>query len=167
MALHFAVSVRETICEINGVVGAFEVVSERHFIELFCTLAALLCIVESWALVSYADAVCMPVLCLRFYGDSHALVVKRTALREIKHTECCVAYVALVLDWKVEPLMVTSSVGIDSHIQWEFSRVGLDNHVQVAWFEVWVEEIRFLTLVYLSEERIRLDVWSETEERSL
>lgn len=109
----------------------------------------------------------MPVLRLWFDCDSHTLVVKRATLREVQHTECCVADITLVLDRKVEPLVVTSSVGVDAHIKWEISRVGLDNHVQVARFEIWVEEIEFLALVYLSEKGIRLDVWGEAEEGSL
>lgn len=55
------------------------------------------------------------------------------------------AFVFEVFDGKIEPLMVASSVGVDTHVKREITSGCLDDFVEVSGFEIAIKLVKMLT----------------------
>ena len=51
------------------------------------------------------------------------------------------ANIVLILNWKVEPLMMTSCVRVNTHIETELALLSLHNHIQITWFKITVKNV--------------------------
>lgn len=88
-----------------------------------------------------ADAT--PLIMLTFAGatDSHPACVERLRFRKVDHSkgDCLMLESFRGLDREVEPLVMTSSVRVDSHIEVVVEWLSLDHHVEVARLKVRVK----------------------------
>jgi hypothetical protein len=83
--------------------------------------------------------------------------VKTFWLRKVYDVELNRSYPALVTDLKVEPLVVSSRVWIDPHVQVKFIFFNLNRHVEIARLKIavkkqvlaWFIASKFLELFFL------------------
>ena len=64
-----------------------------------------------------------------FYTDAHALMIQAVRFGEVEDGEVYVADVILILDGKVEPLVVATRVCVDAHVKLKITGLGLNDHV--------------------------------------
>ena len=81
----------------------------------------------------------MPILGVILGCNPHSMVVQTLLLGEVQNIEGGHSEVSLVLDWKVKPLVMASTVRVHSHGQVKFTALGLVHGLQVTRFEIWVE----------------------------
>jgi len=75
--------------------------------------------------------------------------------------------IVLVLDTEVEPLMVTSRVGVRAHIQLEIAHLSLHYSVKVPAFKIRLKNVRLASKVQLPQEGITFNLRVHSYESSM
>lgn len=75
--------------------------------------------------------------------------------------------IVLILYTKVEPLMITSCIGICAHIQMEITHLRLNYSVEVPTLEIGLKDVRLAPKVQLPQEGITFHIWVHSYECSM
>jgi len=126
--LNSAECVGEAVSKINLGIFFLKLITKTELVIPFLSILTFWGIIQSTWFITYEIAALLP--CTIFFDtDPHPLMIQAVGFGEVEDGKVDVTGVILILDGKVEPLMMAARICVHAHVKLKVSRFGLNHHV--------------------------------------